>query len=197
MSKTIFAATNQKFSIHYMKTNPELTLSEKEMRDYGYKVVDAIVEHYQTINSKSPVFNATREQMDAQFLENAPEEGSDKNDVLNFVVNKVLKETDILSHPKMYSFVPGPSNYISAMADTLATGFNINFFTLFSEFDPHIYIGGDNVIFWGPLAWTVIYGLFIATFLTLIVVPILFYLITRFKMWLKRNTTSSDEVAVQ
>jgi multidrug efflux pump subunit AcrB len=79
----------------------------------------------------------------------------------------------------------------------LATGFNINFFTLFSEFDPHIYMGGDNVIFWGPLAWTVIYGLFIATFLTLIVVPILFYLITRFKMWLKRNTTSSDEVAVR
>jgi multidrug efflux pump len=66
----------------------------------------------------------------------------------------------------------------------LATGFNINFFTLFSEFNPHIYMGGDNVIFWGPLAWTVIYGLFIATFLTLIVVPVLFYLVTRFKMWL-------------
>ncbi|CAM1334631.1 efflux RND transporter permease subunit [Tenacibaculum aestuariivivum] len=69
----------------------------------------------------------------------------------------------------------------------LATGFNINFFTLFSEFNPNIYVGGDNVIFWGPLAWTVIYGLFIATFLTLIVVPILFYLVTKFKMWLKRN----------
>ena len=69
----------------------------------------------------------------------------------------------------------------------LATGFNINFFTLFNEFDPNIYVGGDNVIFWGPLAWTVIYGLFIATFLTLIVVPILFYLVTKFKMWLKRN----------
>lgn len=67
----------------------------------------------------------------------------------------------------------------------LATGFNINFYTLFSDFDPNIYIGGDNVIFWGPLAWTVIYGLFIATFLTLIVVPILFYLITNFKMWLR------------
>lgn len=66
----------------------------------------------------------------------------------------------------------------------LATGLNINFFTLFSEFDANIYVGGDNVIFWGPLAWTVIYGLFIATFLTLIVVPILFYLITKFKMWL-------------
>ncbi len=72
----------------------------------------------------------------------------------------------------------------------LATGFNINFFTLFSDFDPNIYMGGDNVIFWGPLAWTVIYGLFIATFLTLIVVPILFYLITRFKMWLRRRSAS-------
>ncbi len=67
----------------------------------------------------------------------------------------------------------------------LATGLNINFFTLVSELNPHIYVGGDNVIFWGPLAWTVIYGLFVATFLTLIVVPILFYLITKFKMWLR------------
>ncbi|WP_233900185.1 efflux RND transporter permease subunit [Tenacibaculum piscium] len=67
----------------------------------------------------------------------------------------------------------------------LATGLNINFFTLLTELNPHIYVGGDNVIFWGPLAWTVIYGLLIATFLTLIAVPILFFLITKFKMWLK------------
>ena len=70
----------------------------------------------------------------------------------------------------------------------LATGFNINFYTLFSEFNPNIYFGGDNVIFWGPLAWTVIYGLLIATFLTLIVVPILFFLITKFKMWLRKKS---------
>ena len=64
----------------------------------------------------------------------------------------------------------------------LAIGLNINFYTLFSEFNANIYFGGDNVIFWGPLAWTVIYGLFIATFLTLIVVPILFYLVQRLKV---------------
>jgi len=69
----------------------------------------------------------------------------------------------------------------------LAIGFNINFYTLFSEFNPHIYIGGDNVVFWGPLAWTVIYGLLIATFLTLIVVPVLFFLITKLKMRFKKN----------
>lgn len=67
----------------------------------------------------------------------------------------------------------------------LAVGLNINFFTLFSDFDANIYVGGDNVIFWGPLAWTVIYGLFVATFLTLVIVPILFYLITQFKMWIR------------
>jgi len=67
----------------------------------------------------------------------------------------------------------------------LAIGFNINFFTLLADFNPNIYMGGDNVVFWGPLAWTVIYGLMIATFLTLIAVPILFFVITKFKMWLK------------
>ena len=77
----------------------------------------------------------------------------------------------------------------------LAIGLNINFFTLFSEFDANIYFGGDNVIFWGPLAWTVIYGLVIATFLTLIVVPILFYLITQFKMWIQNNTASNKIAA--
>jgi multidrug efflux pump subunit AcrB len=79
----------------------------------------------------------------------------------------------------------------------LATGLNINFFTLFSEFDANIYMGGDNVIFWGPLAWTVIYGLFIATFLTLIVVPILFYLVTRFKMWLIGKSGSNKEIELK
>ena len=64
----------------------------------------------------------------------------------------------------------------------LAIGFNINFFTLFSEFNPYVYFGGDNVIFWGPLAWTVIYGLIVATFLTLIIVPVLFFITHKIKL---------------
>ncbi|MCC5916188.1 MAG: efflux RND transporter permease subunit [Cryomorphaceae bacterium] len=59
----------------------------------------------------------------------------------------------------------------------LATGMNINFFTLFSAYDPQIYFGGDNAAFWGPMAWTVIYGLTFATFLTLIMVPVMLYLL--------------------
>ena len=67
----------------------------------------------------------------------------------------------------------------------LAIGFNINFFTLFSEFNPNIYFGGDNVMFWGPLAWTVIYGLIVATFLTLVIVPILFFITHKIKLKIK------------
>jgi len=67
----------------------------------------------------------------------------------------------------------------------LAIGFNIDFASLLSDLNPNIYFGGDNVIFWGPLAWTVIYGLIIATFLTLIIVPLLFYIVYRIKIWLR------------
>ena len=59
----------------------------------------------------------------------------------------------------------------------LAVGLNIDFFSLLSNFNPNIYLGGDNVIFWGPLAWTVIFGITFATFLTLIIVPSMYYLI--------------------
>jgi multidrug efflux pump subunit AcrB len=58
----------------------------------------------------------------------------------------------------------------------LAVGLNIDFEKLFSEFNPHLYLGGDNVAFWGPLAWTMIFGLLGATFLTLLVVPSMYML---------------------
>ena len=61
----------------------------------------------------------------------------------------------------------------------LAIGFNINFFTFISELDPKIFIGGDNTAIWGPMAWTVIYGLIFATFLTLVVVPVMYWLAYR------------------
>ena len=59
----------------------------------------------------------------------------------------------------------------------LAIGLNIDFFSLFANWNANIYIGGDNVVFWGPLAWTVIFGITFATFLTLIIVPSMYYII--------------------
>ncbi len=75
---------------------------------------------------------------------------------------------------------------LTAMAATLgliplAVGLNIDFVTLFTEFNPHIFFGGDNVAFWGPLSWTMIFGLIFGTFLTLFMVPVMYLLVARLK----------------
>lgn len=67
----------------------------------------------------------------------------------------------------------------------LAIGLNFDFFSLITEFNPHFFIGGDNVMFWGPLAWTIIFGLTYATVLTLVMVPVMFYLVKRTKYALR------------
>lgn len=58
----------------------------------------------------------------------------------------------------------------------LGIGVNMDFESLFTNFDPKFYLGGDNVAFWGPLAWTIIFGLITSTFLTLLVVPAMYVL---------------------
>ena len=107
------------------KNDATLELSREAMKKYGYEVVDVIVDHFDTQNNKLPVATGTRAEMDRKFLEEAPENAMDPHAVLKYVVENVLTKSTIVSHPKSYSFVPGPSNFISAMADNLATGFNI------------------------------------------------------------------------
>jgi multidrug efflux pump subunit AcrB len=68
----------------------------------------------------------------------------------------------------------------------LAVGFNINFVTLFSELNPHIYFGGDNTVFWKPLAWTIIFGLAFAFFMTLVIVPSMYLIAERLKRPMRR-----------
>jgi multidrug efflux pump subunit AcrB len=69
----------------------------------------------------------------------------------------------------------------------LAIGMNINFATLLSEFDPQFYVGGDNAAFWGPMAWTVIFGLTFATVITLVLVPVMYLLTDKLTIKLRRN----------
>jgi multidrug efflux pump len=63
----------------------------------------------------------------------------------------------------------------------LAVGLNIDFETLLAQGNPHLYFGGDSVVFWGPLAWTMIFGLAFATFLTLLLVPAMYLIAERLK----------------
>jgi multidrug efflux pump subunit AcrB len=69
----------------------------------------------------------------------------------------------------------------------LAIGFNIDFFSFFSSYDPKIYFGGDNNMFFAPMSWTIIYGLTFATFLTLIIIPSLYLITYKLKAWIYRK----------
>jgi multidrug efflux pump subunit AcrB len=63
----------------------------------------------------------------------------------------------------------------------LAVGFNINFVSFFQHLNPHIFFGGDSVVFWGPLSWTIIFGLIFAFFLTLVMVPSMYLIAERLR----------------
>ena len=63
----------------------------------------------------------------------------------------------------------------------LAVGLNINFEKLFQSFEPHLFFGGDSVVFWGPLSWTIIFGLVFAFFLTLVMVPSMYLIAERLR----------------
>ncbi|RYD90445.1 MAG: efflux RND transporter permease subunit, partial [Sphingobacteriales bacterium] len=68
----------------------------------------------------------------------------------------------------------------------LAVGFNIDFVGLFQHLRPNIFFGGDSVVFWGPLSWTIIYGLIFAFFLTLVMVPSMYLISERLRRPMER-----------
>lgn len=80
----------------------------------------------------------------------------------------------------------------------LAVGFNIDFVTMFTELNPKIYFGGDSVAFWGPLSWTIIFGLSFATFITLILVPVMYLISFNTKEKTKRiiSTVRKKKITV-
>jgi multidrug efflux pump subunit AcrB len=80
---------------------------------------------------------------------------------------------------------------------SLAIGLNFDFAGLLTEYKPDIYFGGDQVLFWGPISWTVIFGLTFSTFLTLVIVPVMYRLSTltvkKFQKWFPQLRKDSNE----
>ena len=76
----------------------------------------------------------------------------------------------------------------------LAIGMNFDFFGLYTHFDPQLSFGGESVAFWGPMSWTVIFGLTFATFLTLLVSPVMYMITIRINYTLKKWTGRLPEV---
>ena len=75
--------------------------------------------------------------------------------------------------------VAGKTRLRPVLLTALAIGLNIDFIGFFREYDPDFFMGGDNVIFWGPMSWTIVFGLTFATFLTLVIVPVMYWFFAR------------------
>ena len=102
-----------------------LTLSPEEMRALGYRVVDILVEHFETLPQKPVTRKADRASMEARLREDLPEGGTDPLVVLDQVERDVFQHIMHLDHPRFFAFVPSPGNFVGVMADALAAGFNI------------------------------------------------------------------------
>ena len=80
----------------------------------------------------------------------------------------------------------------------MAIGMNIDFAGALSNFNPDLYFGGDNVVFWGPISWTIIFGLTFSTFLTLLIVPAMYRVTVnlqkKFAVWTGQKDRLHDEV---
>lgn len=105
--------------------------------------------------------------------------------------NKLDDDTRLPMHLVVESIIEGGKTRLRPVLLTaittvlglipLALGINIDFFGLITDLDPNIYMGGDNVMFFGPMSWTIIFGLTFATFLTLIIVPVMYLMLNKIK----------------
>ena len=102
-----------------------LQLSEAQMRQLGYRVIDMVIEHIQSLPDKSPTRKADRQTMESLFREVIPQEKQDPLEVLHRMERDVFTHIMHIDHPRFFAFIPNASNFISVMADTLASGFNV------------------------------------------------------------------------
>ena len=100
-------------------------LPEEEMRRIGYQVIDTLIHHYRTLSEKPAGGHKTAEEIAPMIGEPIPEEGAPFDEVMKKALDDIFPNNMYLNHPRFFAWVPGPSNYISVMADTLASGFNV------------------------------------------------------------------------
>ena len=102
-----------------------LQLDKESMRQLGYQAIDALVEHYETVPDK-PVVSPLREgDCLPQELKIFPATAQDPSKVLETALGNVFKDVMQIVHPRFYAYIPGPSNFVSAIADFVSSGYNI------------------------------------------------------------------------
>jgi len=105
--------------------NPELEFSPERMREIGYRVIDRLVEHLTTLSTQPVGAKADPSTLIPAFSQPPPEEGTDFETVLAQLEQQVFRHTMHVNHPRFLAYVPGPGNFVGAMADALASGYNV------------------------------------------------------------------------
>src|SRR5215467_5287032 len=103
---------------------PKLELTSEEMRSLGYRVVDQIVEHFETLANKPVMRVSPRAELEAELREPLPERPTPVDALLDQLQRVVWPNIGNVQHPRFFAFIPSPSNFVSVMADALAAGFN-------------------------------------------------------------------------
>lgn len=104
-------------------TDP-LSLTPDEMRRAGYAVIDRLVEHYATLESQSP-WGAGEIPAPNPFDASPPAKGAAFDEIMARLDRDFFPFNLRVNHPRFYSFIPGPSNFVGVLADALTAGFNI------------------------------------------------------------------------
>lgn len=107
-----------------MAESADFELGAEQMRTLGYRVVDMLVEHHASLGQKSATTVKRRDDLEMLLREAPPAAGSDPAEVLATVEHDVLSNIMHCTHPRHFAWVPGPSNFISVLADALASGVN-------------------------------------------------------------------------
>ena len=103
----------------------KLELSREEMRTLGYRVVDLIADHFEHLNDKPVGVKGDPALLRPMLLEPPPDRPGSVQEILARLERDVFPNIMNICHPRFFAFVPGPSNFVSVMADALAAGFNV------------------------------------------------------------------------
>src|SRR2546421_9968362 len=106
-------------------TEAPLQLSEDEMRQLGYRVVDILVRHFADMRDSPVGAKGTPRDLMARFAGPPPEDPTGTAELLARLERDVFPNNLHVDHPRFFAFVPGPGNFVSTMADALASGFNV------------------------------------------------------------------------
>ena len=108
-----------------MNDPSRIELTPEEMRRFGYRVIDLLVDHFAGMKDGAVGAKGTPERL-TPLLGGAPQDGPrDPVELLAFLDREVFSSILHVDHPRFFAFVPGPNNFVSTMADALAAGFNV------------------------------------------------------------------------